>query len=136
MRTAFFCSLTSINQLKVMHNAALRTATGCTEDTNRQQLHDETLILPIHEHLQLHASQYKLKTQHPSHPLQKHITYCNTLRLRYPLSLTMAATQQTFPQTPTLHQTNKHAPYTYIYCLYASSHKRQYQNTAHTSTTH
>ena len=27
--------------------------------TNIQHLHDETLTLPIHEHLQLHASQYK-----------------------------------------------------------------------------
>ena len=46
----------------VMHNTALRTATGCTQDTNIQHLHDETLTLPIHEHLQLHASQYKHKT--------------------------------------------------------------------------
>ena len=29
---------------------------------NIQHLHDETLIVPIHEHLQLHASQYKQKT--------------------------------------------------------------------------
>ena len=55
-------------------NAALRTATGCTQDTNIQHLHDETLTLPIHEHLQLHASQYKQKTQHTSHPLHKHTT--------------------------------------------------------------
>ena len=48
--------------------------TGCTQDTSIQHLHDETLTLPIHEHRQLHASQYKHKTQH---------------------------TQQTFPQTPT-----------------------------------
>ena len=54
-------SSTSINKLQVMQNAALRTATGCTQDTNIQHLHDETLILPIHEHLQLHASQYKQK---------------------------------------------------------------------------
>ena len=60
-------SSTSINKLQVMQNAALRTATGCTQDTNIQHLHDETLTLPIHEHLQLHASQYKQKTQHPSH---------------------------------------------------------------------
>ena len=40
-------SSTSINKLQVMQNAALRTATGCT-----QHLHDETtLILPIQEHL-------------------------------------------------------------------------------------
>ena len=67
-----------------MQNAALRTATGCTQDTNIQHLHDETLTLPIHEHLQLHASQYKQKTQHPSHPLHKHTTYFNTPRVKKP----------------------------------------------------
>ena len=41
-------SLTSINKLQVMQNAALRTATGCTQDTNIH-LHDETLILHIHK---------------------------------------------------------------------------------------
>ena len=60
----------------------MRTATGCTQDTNIQHLHDETLILPIHDHLQLHASQYKQKTHHPSHPLHKHTTYFNTSRLK------------------------------------------------------
>ena len=63
-----------------IQNAALRTATGWTQDTNIQHLHDETLILPIHEYLQLHASQYKQKTQHPSHPLHKHTTYFNPPR--------------------------------------------------------
>ena len=55
-------SSTSIDKLHVMQNAALRTDTGCTQDTNIQHMHDETLTLPIHEHLQLHASQYKHKT--------------------------------------------------------------------------
>ena len=66
-----------------MQNAAWRTATGCTQYTNKQHLHDETLLLHIHEHLQLYASQYKqqTKTQHPSHSLQKHTTYFNTPRL-------------------------------------------------------
>ena len=73
-------SSTSINKLQVMQNAALGTAKGCTQDTHIQHLHDETLILPIHEHLQLHASENKQKTQHPSHPLQKHTTYFNTPR--------------------------------------------------------
>ena len=95
-----YASSTSINKLQVMHDAALRTATGCTQNTNIQHLHDETLIFPIHERLQLHASQYKQKTQHPSHPLHTHKTYINTPRLNT-LSLTTAATQQTFPQTPT-----------------------------------
>ena len=39
-------SSTSINKLQVMQNAALRTATGCTQDTNIHHLHDETLTLP------------------------------------------------------------------------------------------
>ena len=68
-------SSTSINKLQVMQNAALRTATGCTQDINIQHLHDETLTFPIHEYLHLHASQYKQKTQHPSHPLHKHTPY-------------------------------------------------------------
>ena len=75
-------SSTSINKLQVMQNAALRIATGCTPDTNMQHLHDETLILSIHKHLQLYASQYKQKTQHPSHPLHKHTIHFNTPRLK------------------------------------------------------
>ena len=94
-------SSTSINKLQVMQNAALRTATGCTQDTHIQHLHDETLTLTIHEHPQLHASQYKQKTQPPSHPLHKHTTYFNTPWLKKKLFFTTAATQQTFPQTPT-----------------------------------
>ena len=67
-------SSTSINKLQVMQNVALSTATGCTQDTNIQHLHDEPLILPIHEHLQLHASQYKQK--HNIH----HTPYTNILQ--------------------------------------------------------
>ena len=40
----------------------------------------KTRILPIHEHLQLHASQYKQKTQHPSHPLHKHTSALQVLK--------------------------------------------------------
>ena len=64
----------------------------------RQHLHDETLTLPLHEYLQLYGSQYKQKTQHALH---KHTTYFNTPRLKNPLFLTTAATQQIFPHTPT-----------------------------------
>ena len=53
--SAPLASSTSINKLQVMQNAELRTATGCTQDTYIQHLHDETLILPIHGHLHLHA---------------------------------------------------------------------------------
>ena len=59
-------SSTSTNKLKVMQNAALRTATGCTQDTNIQHLHDETLTLPIREHLQLHARMYPHTHTHTS----------------------------------------------------------------------
>ena len=71
-----------INKLAVMQNATLRTATRCTQDTNIPHLHDKTIILPIHAHIQLHASQYKQKTLHPSRPLHKHTTYFNAPRLK------------------------------------------------------
>ena len=87
MPPTFFRALassTSINKLQVMQNATLRTATGRTQGTNIQHLHDKALIyiLPIHKHLQLHASQYKQKSRHTSHPLQNHTTYFNTPRLK------------------------------------------------------
>ena len=102
-------SLTSINKLQIMRNAALLTATGCTQDTNTQHLHDETL--PIYKHLQLHASQYKQKTHYPSHPLHTHRTYFNIPRLK--TLFNNVATQHTFTQS--LQQTCP--PCTYIYCL-------------------
>ena len=71
-------SPTSINKLQVMQNAALRACTGCTHDTNIQHLHDETNILPIQKHLQLHASQIRQKAQYPSHPLYKYTTHNNS----------------------------------------------------------
>ena len=111
-------SSTSINKLQVMQNAVLRTATGCTQDTNIQHLHDETLTLLIHEHLQLHASQTENTTSITS-PTQTHNIFQHSKATR-PLFLTTAATQQTFPQTPHSHYNrhkNKHAPYTHIYCL-------------------
>ena len=95
----------------------MQNVTGYTQDTNIQHMHDETLILPLHEHLQLHASQYKQKTQHPSHLLHKHTTYFNTTRLK--TSLTTATRQQTFPQTSThsLQETYKQTCAIYIHIL-------------------
>ena len=60
---------THINRLQTTQNAALRTATGCTLDTNINHLHDETQILPLDTHLRLHSSQARQKAQHPDHPL-------------------------------------------------------------------
>ena len=56
-------SSTSINKMQVMQNATLMTATGCTQDTNIH-LHEETLTLPIHKHLQLHASHSRQYVYH------------------------------------------------------------------------
>ena len=67
-------SPTSINNLKVMQNAALRACTGCTHDTNIQHLHDKSNILTIQKPLQLHASQVRQKAQYPSHPLHRYTT--------------------------------------------------------------
>ena len=86
---------TSTKKLHVMLNAALRTATGCTQVTNIQHLHDETLILPIHEQLQLYASQL---TQKASLTQTYNILQQSKAKT---LSLTTATTQQTFPQTAT-----------------------------------
>ena len=47
----------------------MRTITGCTLDTNTQHLHSKTKILPLQNHLKLHASQLTQKASHPNHPL-------------------------------------------------------------------
>ena len=111
-------SSNSINKLQVRQNAALMTATGWTQDTSIQHLHDETLTLPIHEHLQLHASQFKQKTQHSSHFLHKPTTYFNTPRLN-PTIFNKARYTTNIPTDPHTGTTTdiKHAPYTDIYCL-------------------
>ena len=131
---------TSINKLQVMQNAALRTATGCTQDTNIQHLHDETLTLPIHEHLQLHASQYKQKTQHPSHPLHKHTTYFNTPRLKKPTIFNNGRYTTNIPTDPhTVTTTDIKTNMRHIHTSIVSRHQAtrgNNKNTAHTSTTH
>ena len=62
-------SSTSINKLQIMQNKALIQDTGCTQHINIQHRNTHT---PIHDHIQLQASQYKQKTQHPSDPLHTH----------------------------------------------------------------
>ena len=78
-------SLTSISKLQVMQNAALRTATGCTQDTHIQQLHDKTLTLSIDKLLQHHASQYKqniITSLTQTYNILQHSTVKNTLHLQ------------------------------------------------------
>ena len=98
-----------------MQNAALRTATGA----HKTQTY--TICMTKHSHLQLHTSQYKQRTQSPSH----HTTYFNIPRLKTPLFLTTAATQQTFPQSPHSHYNrHKNKPahiYTYIVSMHLAT---------------
>ena len=91
-------SSTSIDKLKVMQNVALRTVTGFTQDTN---LHHETLTLPIHKHLHT-AQRLTIQTENITSITFLTQTY-NMLqdsKAKNTLSSTTAATQQTFPQTP------------------------------------
>ena len=92
-------SSTSINKLQVMQKAAFRTTTGCMQDTNIQHLHDETLILPIHA-----AAAPCINTNKNTTSITPPTQTYNILqhsKAKKTLSLTMATTQQTFPQTPT-----------------------------------
>ena len=75
-----------------MQNASLRTATGCTQDTNIQHLTSTYSSTP-----------HNTNRKHNIH----HIHYTNTQHTstldgsKNPLFLTMAATHQTFPHTVT-----------------------------------
>ena len=83
-------SSTSIIKLQVMQNVALRTVTGCTQDTN---ICLTKHTLPIQDHLHVHASQFNQKTQHPLH---QHTPY-----------LTLQCSKTHFLQQRPLH--NKHS---------------------------
>ena len=112
-------SSTSINKLQVMQNAALRTATGCTQDTNIQHLHDETLTTPHYTSTYSstpHNTNRKHNIHHITSPTQTHNILQHS-KAKKTLFLTTAATQQTFPHSYCNRHKNKHAPYTYIYCL-------------------
>ena len=78
-------SSTSINKLQVIQNEALRTATGCTQDTNIQYMHDETLIHPIHLHT-LSTTYIKTNMRHiHTYIVSKHLATCgNNTILRTP----------------------------------------------------
>ena len=94
-------SPTSINKLQVMQNAALRACTGYTHDTNIQHLHDETNILPIQKHLQLHASQVKQKAQYPSHPhIYRYTTHNISQRLMKPTTFNNSRYTTNIPTDP------------------------------------
>ena len=83
------------------------------QDAHKTQTYNICMTKPMHDHLQLHASQYKNK-KHNIH----HIHYTKTQHTQHSkaktLFLTTAATQQTFPTDPhtvTTTDINKHVPY-------------------------
>ena len=124
-------SPTSINKLQVMQNAALtlRGCTGITHDTNIQYLHDETNILPIQKHLQLHTSQVRQKTQYPSHPLHRYTIHNTSQRLKKSTTFNKLPIYHKHPHRP-LHchysrHKSKHARHTYKHCLSAPLCRRQ-----------
>ena len=76
---AFHTSIQSVLVLKTQRSIdELRIGYAA----NTHHLHDETNVLPIHQHLQLHASQIRQKAQHPTHPLHKLTIDPHTPRLK------------------------------------------------------
>ena len=64
---------THINRLQTTQNTALRIATGCTNTTPIQHLHDETEVLPLRSHMDMrgtHAFTSTLSNTHPLHYMQ------------------------------------------------------------------
>lgn len=62
-------SETNMTKMQSVQNNALRVATGCTRDTNAQHLHEETLVLPLKDHIKLHSSQLRERVKCSDHPL-------------------------------------------------------------------
>ena len=50
-------------------NTALRIATGCTNTTPIQHLHDETQVLPLMDNMNMRGTQQYTSTFSPTHPL-------------------------------------------------------------------
>src|SRR5579864_564844 len=60
-----------MKKLQTVQNTALRVATGCTADTNMNHFHQETKVLPLKDHCNLHSSKLKQKAASSNHPLNK-----------------------------------------------------------------
>ena len=59
-----------------------RTNTPTLTTSHYQYTNTYNFTLPIHQHLQLHASQIRQKAQHPTHPLHKLTIHPHTPRLK------------------------------------------------------
>ena len=113
----------SINKLQVMQNAALRTATGCTQDINIQHL---TKHLTKHSHFP-YTSTYSstIQTENTTSITSNTQTYnihFNTPRLKKNTHYFQQRPLQNKHSHRPQHShhnrhKNKHAPYRYIYCL-------------------
>ena len=107
-------SSTSINKLQLMQNAALRTATGCTQDTN---IHSSCPCTSTYSSTR-HNTNRKHNIHHtPYTNIQHVVQHSNALKNTI---FNNGRYTTNFPHTPHNHYTihkNKHAPYTYIYCL-------------------
>jgi hypothetical protein len=73
-------SKTNIGKLETIQNSALRLAIRCTKDTNIQHLREETEVLPVHKHIQLHAAIYRQKSQQPGHTSRSLTTTSRNLK--------------------------------------------------------
>ena len=91
-------SWTSINKRQVMQNAALRTATGCTQDTNLQHLHDKHSYFP-------YTSSYSSTHHHTN----KNTTSITPLTQTYNI-LQHSKAKKHYPQQQLLHNKHSHRP--------------------------
>ena len=91
-------SSTSFNKLPFVQNAALRTATGCTQNTNIYMT--EHSYFPYANTYSSTHHNTKQKTQHPSHSLHKHTTYFNTQTQKKPTIFTNDCYTTNIPTDP------------------------------------
>ena len=97
-------AITHLDKLQTTQNTALRIATGCTRSTPITHLHDETLVLPLKEHMDMRGTHFFSSITDPFHPLHFMQTPRPTPRNIH--------TSQTLPQSLHLPPTNSPAHHT------------------------
>ena len=65
-----------------MQNNILRQATGLTQDTNKENFHHETKVLPPKNHIQLHASNLRYQANNHQHPQSEFVRQLPPHRLQ------------------------------------------------------
>ena len=71
---------THIDKLQITQNTALRIATGCTNTTPIQHLHEEAQVLPLKSHMDMRGTHAYTSTLSPTHPLHYMQTPTHTAR--------------------------------------------------------